>query len=135
MLPFVSVSVPITVVVLPSATTPEPLMVRLFTFPVNTEAGSASPLVLVNAMVALALLASIAPLDLVTEAPAIVNALAPTVSVPLVRASVPLTTAVVPPPLSETPVELLMVRLLNVKDAAILCNAEPLKVMVLPVVT
>ena len=100
--PDVSVTFPVTVISELIATPPEPFSVKLRTLPVNMDAGSVMPDVLVNSTVALLLLASILPVDLVGELPLMVSVFAPTVNVPEVRASVPaavvLDPKVIPPP-------------------------------------
>jgi hypothetical protein len=79
-----------TVIELPKVTPPEPLSVRLFTFPVNIEAGSVIVLELLKDAVALALLASILPVVRVGELLEIFRVYGPTVNVPVERLSMPL---------------------------------------------
>ena len=88
-LPEVKVSVPPIVKSDPKVIPPAPFKVILLHVPVNVLAGIVNALVLVNATVALALLASIFPVyvvpSLLMVEPLSVNVLAPTVKVPLVR--------------------------------------------------
>ena len=70
---------------------PMPLMVKLLTFPVKIDAGRAIAEELVKAKVAAALLASINPLVLVGELPAMVKVFAARLSVPDGKSRTPLT--------------------------------------------
>ena len=66
---FVKFRMPFIAKSLVAVTPPIPLMVKLFTFAENSEAGSVMAAVLVNTNVALVLLASIKPLVRVGELP------------------------------------------------------------------
>ena len=70
---------------------PLPLIVKLLTFPAKIDVGRVIADELVKAKVALALLASIFPLVLVGELPAMVKVFAAMVNVPEIKSSNPLT--------------------------------------------
>ena len=109
-LPDVRVMALATVVAAPKVI-PPPLIVKLFTLPVNKPVGNVKAPALVKATVAAALLASIAPDVLVGTLPAMVKVLAPIVSVPDVAANVPVTIKSLD---IITPPALFIIKLVNV---------------------
>ena len=112
MSPLKRFNTPATIVAEPSVTPPDPFIVKLFTLPLNKEAGKVSADVLVKATVALALLASITPLVRAMALPAYVNVLPPTVNVPSVSVKLPPTVKALPR--VTVPVEVrLMVKFCN----------------------
>ena len=107
---------------------PVPLMVKLFTTPVNIEEGSVIAEVLVNNNVALALLASMVPLVRDGELPEIVSVFAPRLNVPLVNVRVPPTVTAPPKP---TPVARSKVRLFSETEGRVVLAPLPPKLMLL----
>ena len=107
--PLVRVSIPATLVLLPSVIPPEPFNVKFLILPLNIDAGKVIPLELVKAKVAELLLASILPDDRTGEFPDKVSVLAPTVNVPADNVNVPATFVEAP---SVTPPVPFNVRLL-----------------------
>ncbi len=83
--------IPFTVILSLTVIPPDPVMERLFTFPVKIEDGRVIADEFANSIVAKALLASIFPLVLTKELPAMVKLLAPKVKVPEVKVITPFT--------------------------------------------
>ena len=125
-LPLSRYKMPLTVKSLPAVTPPVPVILKLFTLELKTEAGKVSAEVLVNTSVAEALLASMLPELRVKLLPERVRVFDPTVSVPAVSARVPATLTL---PVSVRPLERFSVRLFNATAGRLVPAPEPAMTM------